>query len=331
MENPIPPGGYKVEWYSRKNKSKGETYLTSIPEFNKKLFNKKLKKVENILSVSSYQTIKHSILEIDRELKKIKPYESCGKQRLAILQILSEIESAHNGTDIIAKKRGFVRKVYQSKLDSTLLPYMVYIPEDYDPKISYPLVVYLHGSASDEKSLISSKYLIPDGFIALAPNGRGTSNCYSWDFAQNDISEAIDAVCQSYSIDKDNLLLTGFSMGGYGVYRTFLEMPHRFKAFAIFSGHPNLANQWSGEDNLYPDFTKKQYLKKFKNVPIFIFHGKEDRNCSFETTEEIIKILNNLGAKVKFVTEENKGHEAPGQETILEYNEWVKKTMLNKK
>lgn len=330
-KNPIPPGGYKVEWYSRKNKSKGESYLTSIPKFDKELFNTELDKVQNVLCTSSFQTIKHRIFEIDKELNEIKPYESCGKQRLAIEQIQSEIKSALNGIDKIAMSRGFVRKAYLSKLDSTTQPYMVYIPENYDPDITYPLVIYLHGSASNETNLISSKNKIPDGFIALAPNGRGPSNCYSWDFAQNDISEAIDAVCQSYSIDKDNILLTGFSMGGYGVYRTFFEMPDRFKALAIFSGHPNLANQWSGEDNLYPDFTKKQYLKKFKNVPIFIFHGKRDRNCSYETTEGIIKILNNVGAKVKFVTDENKGHESPGHETIFEYNEWVRKTLDNKK
>ena len=32
---------------------------------------------------------------------------------------------------------------------------MVYIPDDYDPEITYPLVIYLHGSASDETNIMS--------------------------------------------------------------------------------------------------------------------------------------------------------------------------------
>ena len=329
--DPVPAGGYKIKWHSKKNKSKGESHLTSIPEFNKEFYDKELEKVRESLSISSYQTLKHKILEIDKELNEIKPYETCGKQRIAISQMISILENGHNNIDKIADKRGFLRKAYQSKLDNTLQPYMVYIPENYDPQISYPLVIYLHGSASDETNIMarSLKFLVADGFICLSPNARGPSNCYSWDNAQDDISEAIDAVCQSYSIDKKKILLTGFSMGGYGVYRTYYETPDKFKALAVFSGHPNVANIWLGEDDLYPNFTKKEYLKTFKDVPMFIFHGKEDRNCSYETTESIIENLKKAKAKVTFISEEDKGHEPPDEKTIQEYYKWVKLTFTN--
>jgi predicted esterase len=325
--NTIASGGYKVEWYSLKNKSRGETYFTSLPEFSQEIINEEIEEVN--ISPSSYYTLKHQVYEIGRELTEVKPYETCGKQRMAISRLLSSIENSHNGIDIIAEKREFVRKAYQSKLDKTLQPYMVYIPEDYDPNKTYPLIVYLHGSASDETNLLGVKYLIPEGFIALAPNGRGPSNCYSWDNAQTDISEAIDAVIGSYPIDEKNIFLSGFSMGGYGVYRTYYETPGKFKALAVFSGHPNIANQWSNGEDTYPDFTQKKYLTKFNGIPIFIFHGKEDRNCSFETTEQIIDELKNSGAKVKFVSEDNKGHEAPGEETVNVFHKWIKANLHN--
>ncbi len=208
---------------------------------------------------------------------------------------------------------------------------MVYLPDDYNPETTYPLVVYLHGSASDETNIKGLKHLIPDGFIALAPNGRGPSNCYTWDNSQTDISEAIDAVIGSYSINKDNILLTGFSMGGYGVYRTYYETPDKFKALAVFSGHPDLADLWSDSKDVYPNFTQKKYLKKFKGVSIFIFHGKEDRNCLFETTTNIIEKLENAGASVTFVTEDDKGHEPPAEETVKKYYNWVNTTVQNSK
>lgn len=329
-KEPIAEGGYKIEWYSMINDSKGETFLTSLPEFNLMEVNDKIERIKKTISASSYQTLQYKAFEIDKELNEIKPYETCGNQRLAISELLYQIEKGKNGDDIIADKRGFVRKGYRSELDEKLIPYMVYIPKDYDPKKKYPLLVYLHGSASDETNLIGAKFTIPEGFIALGPNGRGPSNCYTWDNAQTDIAEAIDAVTQSYSVDETNIFLSGFSMGGYGVYRTYCKTPEKFKALSIFSGNPNIANMWSGTDD-YMDFTQEENLKKFKDVPMFIFHGKKDINCPFDITQGIIEKLRKNGAIVKFETEDDKGHEAPGQETILKYNEWVRTTLQNNK
>lgn len=327
--NHFASGGYKVEWRSLLNNSSGETYFTSMPEFSQEILSEEIKNVKEKISPSSYHTLKHQAYEIGKELTEIKPYETCGKQRMAISRLLLLIENSHNGIDNLAEERGFVRKAYQSKLDQTLQPYMVYIPEDYDPDETYPLIVYLHGSASDETNLLGAKYLIPEGFIALAPNGRGPSNCYTWDNAQTDISEVIDAVIRSYRVDEDNIFLSGFSMGGYGVYRTYYETPGKFKALAVFSGNPNIANQWSSGENIYPDFTQQKYLKIFNNIPIFIFHGEEDRNCSFETTQQIIEKLSNAGANVKFVSEEDKGHEPPEEETVNIFHKWIKTKVID--
>jgi len=324
-KNPIPSGGFSVQWESRKNSSRGETYLTALPPFEEQIYMRNVSDIKDNLSISSYHTLLHRVFEINQDLSEVKPYETCGEQRMAILCLKSEIEKAKNGVDVISEQTSFVRKGYQSEFDKTLQPYMVYLPEDYNPGHNYPLVIYLHGSASDETNIVGLRYLIPEGFIALSPLGRGPSNCYSWDNSQTDIAEAIDAVIQSYSIDEAKILLTGFSMGGYGVYRTFYETPGRFSALAIFSGHPNLANLW-GNDNIYPNFSQSEYLKKFKQVPVFIFHGKQDRNCLFETTENIIELLKKEGALVTFVSEEDKGHEAPSEETISKYYKWVEIT-----
>jgi len=327
-KNPIPAGGYKVSWYSVKNKSKGETFLTSLPSFDPAVMNARVDQLEDRVSPASFTTIKFIVHEIDKDLAEIKPYETCGKQRLSISELNHLIESAADGDDIIAGRRGFIRKAYLSELDTTMLPYMVYLPEDYNPQKQYPLLVYLHGSASDETNLKGARFVIPDGFIALGPNGRGPSNCYTFDNAQSDIAEAITAVIDSYSVDPEKIILSGFSMGGYGVYRTFYETPGKFKALAIFSGHPNIANDWWSEKGIFPDFTKDEYLQVFKDMPIFIFHGKADRNCAFEITEQIIEKLKQYGAQVTFVTEDDKGHEAPGELTIKEYRAWVE-TIIN--
>lgn len=228
-KKPIPAGGYKIKWNSRLNDSKGETYLTSLPDFNFLQVNNEIEKIQDHLSASSYETLQHKIWEIDRELAEVKPYETGGDQRLAISEVLHHIEQGKNGLDIIADKRGFIRKGYRSKLDNKLIPYTVYIPEDYDHGKKYPLLVYLHGSASDETNLKGARFTIPQGFIALGPNGRGPSNCYSWDHAQMDIAEAIDAVTETYSVDKNNILLSGFSMGAMAFTAPIVKPPINLK------------------------------------------------------------------------------------------------------
>lgn len=319
----LAAGGYKIQWNSRRNSSEGETYITSLPAFDCDHLLERIEQMKGKVSQASYYTLKHQALEVADELANVYPYETCGKQRIALTELQEVVRQCENGLDVIAGKRGFVRKAYQSELDNTYQPYMVHVPENYDSTKRYPLVVYLHGSASDETDLRGIGHLLGDDCIVMAPFARGTSNCYSWDHAQEDIAESMEAVIGSYSIDEDKIILSGFSMGGYGVYRTYYETPERFKALAVFSGHPDLANEWSDGKQHYPDFSRMKYLKPFKGIPMFIFHGKEDRSCLFEQTQGIIESLKAAGADVTFVTEEDKGHEAMGQESLEVFYQWL--------
>ncbi len=115
--------------------------------------------------------------------------------------------------------------------------------------------------------------------------------------------------------------LTCYSMGGYGVYRTFYETPGRFRALAIFSGDPSLGPRSLGDQA--PDFSEQGRLAPFRNVPMFIFHGGRDRNCPIEHTRELIDKLKAAGAKVEFHYEADKGHEAPSAQTRQAFHSWL--------
>jgi predicted esterase len=66
-----------------------------------------------------------------------------------------------------------------------------------------------------------------------------------------------------------------------------------------------------------------EYLGPFKDVSIFIFHGKKDLNVSFEETEKLIGKLRQAGANVEVQFDEDRGHEPPGEETISAYLRWL--------
>jgi len=318
----LPPGGYRVEWSSGVNASRGERGLTVLPDVDPAGLRDQLSAVRGALSDGSHATIEFMIQETEEELAAVKPYETAADQRLQFARVLKVLEAARAGEDVVAERRGFVRRAYRSELDSTLQPYVVWIPEDLDPQRTYPLLVFLHGSASTERNIVGGRSAIPDGFIALGPRGRGPSNAWSWDHAQEDVAESMAAVIENYPVDETRIVLSGFSMGGYGVYRTYYETPEKFRALVVLSGAPNIANRWS-ETGDFPDFNEERYLRPFEGVPIFVFHGRQDRNVSFDATASLVEKLRAVGADVEFHVEDDKGHSFPNAETFAALHEWL--------
>lgn len=319
----VPSGGYRMEWESRVNESEGGNGISILPDVDPEMLHRRIEKMSDVLSPGSRMTFEFLEQEIRENLETVYPYESAGLQRLQYAKLLDYLSKAGQGRDTFAEERGFVRMAYRSKLDNTLQPYVVFLPEDYDPARKYPLLVFLHGSASTERTLIGAKG-IPDGFIALGPKGRGPSNWYSWDDAQTDIAEAVESVKSNFIIDEKNVILTGFSMGGYGVYRTYYEAPETYSAIAVFSGMPRVGFV-APEGVELIDFNEEKYLGPFENLPVFIFHGKRDRNVPYEETAQFIGKLENAGANVEFHAEEDKGHESPNEETYEAFYKWIQK------
>ena len=318
----LQPGGYRVEWNSGRNDSRGERGLTVLPDVDPAGLRGQLAAARGALSDGSHATIEFMIQETEEELVAVKPYETAAAQRLQFARVLKVLEAARAGEDVVAERRGFVRRAYRSELDSTLQPYVVWIPEDLDPQRTYPLLVFLHGSASTERNIIGGRSVIPGGFIALGPRGRGPSNAWSWDHAQEDVAESMAAVIENYPVDETRIVLSGFSMGGYGVYRTYYETPEKFRALVVLSGAPNIANRWS-ETGEFPDFNEERYLRSFEGVPIFVFHGRLDRNVSFDATASLVEHLRAIGADVEFHVEDDKGHSFPNAETFAALHAWL--------
>ena len=331
----IPPGGYRVAWSSRHSYSRGEDSLrasgvTVLPPASAAVYTQRLESAKTRLSPGSATTLGFLLDEAFASLRSMKPYETAARERLALLRLEEDLTQAEAGRDMFATRTGFLRRAFLSRIDNTLQPYCVRIPAGYDPQAAkkYPLVVFLHGSASNETNLATFDFLSDGDFIELAPRGRGPSNAFTRDHAQEDIEEAIAAVIQSYPVDETRVILTGFSMGGYGVYRTFYEHPARYRALAVFSGEPDIGNQYfSGEG--HPNFLEDKNLAKFRGMPIFIFHGRDDRNCPFAVTQELVEKLGRSGAKVEFVTEAGAGHQRPGPEALARYHIWLKTVSRN--
>jgi predicted esterase len=322
----LTEGAYAVHWRTGNRLNLGTPGFSVLSVFDEKKLNDRLEKNKKHLSKGSYCTMQFLIKELKEKIESLKIYETCTMERNNLIRLMRMINLVERGIDPFEGIPGLVRKAYRSKIDNTLQPYTVYLPDNFDKKKKYPLMIFLHGSASDETNIRGFLSLVPKDFIAVGPYGRGKSNAFSKDNAQDDIAEVIKAVGEDYSIDTSRILLTGFSMGGYGVYRTFYETPKKYRAIAIFSGAPNIGSHYAPA-NLAPDFTNEKNLVSFGNVPIFIFHGEKDLNVSLQSTKDFADKLKSVGALVELQIEPGKGHSQPGNEILEIYMKWVESVM----
>ena len=197
------------------------------------------------------------------------------------------------------------------------LPYRLLKPKDYDPKAKYPLVVFLHGAgergndnvkqlvhgmndfASDE---IMAKY--PAFVIApQCPDDRKWVEV-DWTLEAHTLPESpsvsleatlrlVDALHKEFAIDPSRIYLTGLSMGGYGTWDLLSRRPELFAAAVPIcsGGDPAVA-------------------AKFKDVPLWAFHGDQDTAVKPKRSREMIDALKAAGGAPKYTEYPGVGHDS---------------------
>jgi len=207
------------------------------------------------------------------------------------------------------------RLAHRSEIDKTLQPYSVFVPENYNKKTSYPLFVTLHGSGVDERRAAFNMAVVHRiqrrkrrwvNFIILAPKARGLSDWYLGDSGR-DVIECINHVMKLYNIDEKNIILDGFSMGGYGAWRLGLLYPDLFRAVIIRSGAVSTPSYLKGEKII-------ERLDRAKGLNLFIIHGDRDNAVPVENARRAVKRLKELGIRFNYI--EVKGATHGG------YNKW---------
>jgi Dipeptidyl aminopeptidases/acylaminoacyl-peptidases len=315
----LPSGEYAVTWDGDLN-GQGEGGLTLLPPYDVAKANARLQVVTGRLAPGSLTTLQFRLDDIAAQRAKRPSYQTAQALRLAITDADTLLSEAEHGRDVLAAQTGILRRAFRSGVDGTLQPYTVRVPAHFIPGRKYPLIVFLHGSGEDDHDAIVPD-VFPDDAIIVAPFGRGTSNAFTADHAQDDIREAVEDVEANYPIDRARVIVSGFSMGGYGAYRTFDADRQRYRGVAIFAGHPSLGRMWIGADA--PDYREPGALKAFHGAPVFVFHGGKDRNCPIELTREMIGKLKKAGARVRFEYVPDKGHVMPPAPVAAAFRSWM--------
>jgi S-formylglutathione hydrolase FrmB len=141
----------------------------------------------------------------------------------------------------------------------------VYLPPGFDPRLSYPLMIYLHGISQDEQ--YGMRHVIekfdraiacgqlppmiiasPDGSIRGRPGYLNNASFYldsrAGNFEQYLLVDVWNFVVQNYPIrpEREAHAIVGVSMGGTAAYRIGIEHQDRFKVIVGF--FPGLNLRW---------------------------------------------------------------------------------------
>lgn len=219
--------------------------------------------------------------------------------------------------------------------DGTVLPYRKYYSPAYnaEDKANPAMVfVFLHGSGgqgdNNEQQLrdqISTvNYLISPSaeevladvpYIVIAPqchkenqwvNTPYNQNSYNIDEVPlspplNAVYELILKVLEEDNADKDNVMLGGMSMGGYGTWDLATRYPELFNAIFPICG--------SGDPS---------HAENLKDIKIWTFHSDNDVSVPVKGTREMVEALEKIGADVHYTEFQGKGHNAwtPAMEEV---------------
>ena len=126
----------------------------------------------------------------------------------------------------------------------------VFAPLHYESGYAYPLLVWLHGPASDESQLMRiMPHISMRNYVAIAPRGTESAAsedgcCWSQEpgkiqVADELVETGIEWARQHYSIASTRVFLAGFGDGGTMALRLALRRPRRFAgAVSICGGMP---------------------------------------------------------------------------------------------
>ncbi|HUW82084.1 MAG TPA: prolyl oligopeptidase family serine peptidase [Phycisphaerae bacterium] len=197
-------------------------------------------------------------------------------------------------------------QAYVSQVDGSAQPYSLYVPDDYDERRAYPLIVYLHGSGNPHygDGVIFERYSADDNRYIKVRICARQARRYG-PLAVRDVFDVIDDIQSQYNIDEDRVYLYGYSAGGFATFDIVARYPHRFAAIAILAG----AGLNGNEENLV-------------NLPTLILHGLDDPVVRYHNRTSInIANLRSVSAPVTAAAVPAIGHGVP----LTGVEEWLLK------
>ena len=233
------------------------------------------------------------------------------------------LESLVAGTEPALEKHGRLERAYLADNDGSAQPYELYVPENYDGTEDYGLLVYLHGYSPDLNRENWVRYMYPDVIDEYARQTRSImvmpfarSNTDFQGCGEDDVLRVMREVKEDYRIDGERVVLSGYSMGGMGVWTIGAHYPHKFAALLAMSSRADFYLWKDLQPGDIPPFKQRlaeqefgaNLLNNYRHLPIYMIHGSDDYGIPVEQSRVMYRRLTGAGMDAQYVELEGQGH-----------------------
>jgi len=188
---------------------------------------------------------------------------------------------------------------YTGKITKTVdIQYYVFLPKTYEKnKQRWPLMLFLHGAGERGSDLKLVKKHGPPRiaeekgdfpFVLVVPQCPDNA----W-WSSEILAALLDRVISDFRIDKDRVVVTGLSMGGFGTWDLGIEYQDRFAALAPICGGGNPVK-----------------AAQMKDIPVWAFHGNKDPVVPLVRSQEMVDALTRSGGNVRLTVYPEAGHDS---------------------
>jgi len=197
-------------------------------------------------------------------------------------------------------------------------PYQVYVPSDYDPSRTWPVVLFLHGAGErGGDGLLQTEVGIgpairryPARFPGLVVMPQAPHETFWFGAPAEAALAALDQVCAEYAVDRHRQYLTGLSMGGHGSWLMGYRQADRFAAMLVVCG---FVGDRPNRPSVVPSGPGTPYQRvaaKLAQVPIWIVHGEADAAVPVDESRRMAEALRSIGADVHYTELPGVNHDA---------------------
>lgn len=213
-------------------------------------------------------------------------------------------------------REAFESRIFRGDSDPGL-PYRLLKPLDFDPKQTYPLVLFLHGAGERGDDNAVQLFHGARNFTDLAMRRRHGAfvifpQCPAekrwvevpWDGKSHTmpaepsaplaaVFELVAALRQEFPVDERRIYGVGLSMGGFGVWDVLERKPELLAAAVPVCGGGDPA-----------------YAAAFKSTPVWAFHGEADPTVIPDRSRAMIKALQAAGGNPVYTEYEAVAHDS---------------------
>ncbi len=218
---------------------------------------------------------------------------------------------------------------------SSMQPYRIRFPKNYDASKSYPLLIGMHGMGGNSEGFISHYdklddpqviYVTPEGQYPLSMHMGPQWHRRAWSITQvgkkawqsadkmvgDYILNTIKKVSGEYKVS--DVYIMGFSQGAVYAYTIGLQNPDKVKGVIGFSGYlmdPAGNNSILSEEDIMTG----------KDVRLYIAHGVDDAAIKVETARQLKTMFEEQGFDLTYT--EFEGHHGIKADVFNDAVKWM--------